>query len=120
MTESRPKIREHSVNPGIDPTPGWVPPTVRRFVALFAFALVAAACGDSGSTATTLQTLDSSSSETMPPETAPASQQSPDQPLPDSDYPDVVVADLASGGDFHLKELALEQNPVLLWFWAPH
>ncbi len=94
---------------------------MRRYAALIALALVAAACGDAGEgTATTLQTLDSSSSETMPPATSAATpQQGPEEPLPESDYPDVVVADLA-GGDFHLKELALEQNPVLLWFWAPH
>jgi hypothetical protein len=30
-----------------------------------------------------------------------------------------VVADLA-GGDVNLRELALETEPVLLWFWAPH
>jgi hypothetical protein len=39
--------------------------------------------------------------------------------LPESDYPDVTVADLA-GGEFNLRELALEAEPVLLWFWAPH
>ncbi len=95
--------------------------SVRRYAALIALALVAAACGDSGATGTTLQTLDSSASETMPPPTTgTAQQQGPESPLPASDYPDVVVADLLAGGDFHLKELALEQNPVLLWFWAPH
>ncbi len=93
---------------------------MRRHAALIALAIVAAACGDTGATGTTLETLDSSSSETMPPATtAAAQQQGPAAPLPASDYPDVVVTDLA-GGDFHLKELALEQNPVLLWFWAPH
>ncbi len=92
---------------------------MRRYAALIALALVTAACGDSGggdggATATTMPTLEASSSETV---TAPGDQQGP--PAAESDYPDVVVADLA-GGQVNLKELALQQNPVLLWFWAPH
>ncbi len=93
---------------------------MRHLVALFALALVAAACGDGGASVTTLETLDASTSETLTPSTqADNEQQGPAAPLPESDYPDVVVADLA-GGEVNLKELALEQNPVLLWFWAPH
>ena len=94
---------------------------VRRLIVLIApLALVAAACGDSGATGTTMETLDSSSSEThAPAATTPTEQEEPAAPLPESDYPDVVVADLA-GGEVNLRELALEQNPVLLWFWAPH
>ena len=99
-------------------------PSVRLLGATIAFAIVVAACGDSGTTVTTLETLDSSSSETLAPTAPPTTattdeQQGPERPLPESDYPDVVVADLA-GGEVNLKELALEQNPVLLWFWAPH
>lgn len=92
----------------------------RLLAPIAAMLLVVTACGDSGATGSTLATLDSGSSETLasPAVTAPATQ-GPEAPLPESDYPDVVVTDLA-GGDFHLKELALEQNPVLLWFWAPH
>lgn len=94
---------------------------MRHLLALIAFALVVAACGDSGATGTTMETLDSSSSDTLASAApqAPAEQQGPQQPLPESDYPDVVVTDLA-GGQANLRELALEQNPVLLWFWAPH
>ena len=124
---------------GTDSNPGAFvslkPVTHRRFILLIAIALIAAACG-SGESSATLESLENGSGGTMPPSsttTAPADQTGTsgetttttpaDQPapaeLPESEYPDVVVADLA-GGDFYLKELALEQEPVLLWFWAPH
>ena len=103
---------------------------------LIALALVAAACGGDGASegfaapATTIgesagqtspTTVDAGpttivpsdgATTTTPPATTPAE-------LPDSHYPDVVVADLA-GGEVNLRELALEAEPVLLWFWAPH
>ena len=83
---------------------------------LIALALVAAACGSDGASEgfagpTTIVPSDGATT-TTPPATTPAE-------LPDSDYPDVVVADLA-GGEVNLRELALEAEPVLLWFWAPH
>jgi hypothetical protein len=106
-----------------------------RIITFLVFALVATGCGG-GESATTFESLDSGSggtaassttttadpaagSEAPPPTTARQESSSADAPLPDSDYPDVVVADLA-GGEFHLKELAREEEPVLLWFWAPH
>lgn len=103
----------------------------RRLILLIAVVLLAAACG-SGESSVTLESPDAGSSATTSPDststtppadddtttTPPADSQTPAE-VPESDYPDVVVADLA-GGDFHLKELALEQEPVLLWFWAPH
>ncbi len=93
----------------------------RLLAPIAAMLLVVTACGDSGATGSTLATLDSGSSETLasPAVTAPATQ-GPEAPLPESDYPDVVVTDLADTSEVNLKELALEQNPVLLWFWAPH
>ncbi len=107
-----------------------------KITLLIAVALVAASCGDNGTTASTLESLDAVSSATMPPvdtNTSPPSTAGdptdttapdglpPAAPveIPDSDYPDVVVADLA-GGEVNLKELVLEAEPVLLWFWAPH
>lgn len=90
----------------------------RRVALLVAIALLAAACG-SGESSSTFESLDTGSGGTMPPRSPTAADQPAPAEVPESDYPDVVVADLA-GGDFYLKELALEQEPVLLWFWAPH
>ena len=53
---------------------------MHRTIALVAFALIAAACGDNGGTATTLATIEAAG---------------PAAPMPESDYPDMVVADLA-------------------------
>ena len=97
---------------------------MRKIVLLIAIALIAAACGGDGETASTMETLDGGSSDTLAPPTTEATTTAPvgpEQPadLPESDYPNVVVADLA-GGEVNLKELALETEPVLLWFWAPH
>ena len=105
-----------------------------RLTFIAAFALIAAACG-SGESAVTFEsptTVDSSGTGDAtttttvldrPDDTPDASTTTvaPTAPidLPESDYPDVVVADLA-GGEVNLKELALEDEPVLLWFWAPH
>ena len=109
---------------------------MRRIIFIIAFGLIAAACG-SGETGSTFESLDAgSSADTMPSttttgppssaddgDTSTTSDPAPGPPasaaIPDSDYPDVVVADLA-GGEFNLKELVLEEEPVLLWFWAPH
>lgn len=109
--------------------------TMRRLTILIAaLALVAAACGSgetseafvSPSTTTPPPASDQSPGTTPAPATATPSNGAstispPPTPaaLPDSDYPDVTVADLA-GGELNLRELALEAEPVLLWFWAPH
>jgi hypothetical protein len=107
----------------------------RLTILIAALALIAAACG-SGETSeafvspsTTTATAVTPSSDESPSTTAaPATSApsdgagtttSPPAALPDSDYPDVTVADLA-GGELNLRELALEAEPVLLWFWAPH
>ena len=37
-----------------------------------------------------------------------------------SDVPDVVVRDVATGGDVNLRALGLPDRPTLYWFWAPH
>jgi hypothetical protein len=34
--------------------------------------------------------------------------------------PDVVVRDVATGGDVNLRTLGLPDRPTLYWFWAPH
>ena len=114
---------------------------MRRFALLIVIALVAAACGggassnefrpqttaDSG-TDSTLESLDSGASGEPMPETTTSTTSTSVQDttdstepviVPDSDFPDIVVTDLA-GGEVNLRELALEENPVLLWFWAPH
>ncbi len=124
----------------MEPYLGWrryLSQTMRRLTILIAaLALVATACG-SGETsqsfagpATTASTLPSPSDQTPTSDaasatTAPSDGATTTTPtstpavLPESDYPDVTVADLA-GGEVNLKELVLEAEPVLLWFWAPH
>jgi len=37
-----------------------------------------------------------------------------------TDVPDVVVRDVATGGDVNLRALDLADRPTLYWFWAPH
>ena len=37
-----------------------------------------------------------------------------------TDVPDVVVRDVATGGDVNLRALGLPDRPTLYWFWAPH
>ena len=109
----------------------------RLTILIAALALVAAACGSGetseafvspSTTAATTQPTSSDQSPTTaaaPATTTPADGASTTTPpstpaaLPESDYPDVTVADLA-GGELNLRELALEAEPVLLWFWAPH
>ena len=114
---------------------------MRKFVALISLALVSAACGG-GASSETFESLEAGPSGTITPSTsapapstttpttaadttdtsaAPVAPPAPADTaeLPESDYPDVVVADLA-GGEVNLRELALESEPVLLWFWAPH
>ena len=92
---------------------------MRRIIILTAITLIAAACGGDGTTASTMETLDDASSGTVAPVTTTTTAAVGPGELPESDYPNVVVADLA-GGEVNLKELVLETEPVLLWFWAPH
>jgi hypothetical protein len=39
---------------------------------------------------------------------------------PRTEVPDVVVRDVATGGDVNLRALGLPDRPTLYWFWAPH
>ena len=105
---------------------------MRRTLVVVGLLVIAAACGGGtevdNSASRTTQTgptgeqtpivmPDTTAGEAGPtnsPSTTP-----PPTDLPDSDYPDVIVADLA-GENVNLRTLALEEKPVLLWFWAPH
>lgn len=115
---------------------------------LVAFALVAAACGDTSGVADPISqplqgepdtpvvtsSTNTVGADTAPPtdDTAPAGSGSQPvdeataptaaaepQPPPPSDLPEVVVVDLG-GGEQYLPALAPSDRPILLWFWAPH
>ena len=109
---------------------------MRKLLVLIVLALVAAACGGDGASASfqgpaitdataPVSAIDDKTTEDSPAAAGPSDGVTTTVPpaapteLPDSDYPEVVVADLA-GGEVNLRELALEPRPVLLWFWAPH
>ena len=97
--------------------------------------LLAAACGDTGVAEDNVPFVPGTSATTGTPATgapttgeptsgapttsAPAAPTVDERPPPPSDYPAIEVIDLA-GGNVNLASLAPSQNPVLLWFWAPH
>ncbi len=93
-----------------------------RFVAVaICLALGAAACGDSTDGPASAPT------EAPAPTAAPATQapapeadtQSGDPP-PASDLPSVDVVNVATGATVNLASFAPADQPLVLWFWAPH
>jgi hypothetical protein len=58
----------------------------------------------------------SPSTTAAPPTTATPAATSP----PRTVVPDVVLRDVATGGDVNLRALAMPERPTLYWFWAPH
>ena len=84
-------------------------------------ALTAVACGDS-----------TDGPETAPPEAPPPTEAPPAQapapeptaettaPAPASDLPSVDLVDVGTGATVNLASFAPADQPLVLWFWAPH
>ena len=93
-----------------------------KFLAVaICLALGAAACGDSTEGPATAPT------EAPAPTTAPATQApapepatEPGDPPPASDLPSVDVVNVATGASVNLASFAPADQPLVLWFWAPH
>ncbi len=84
-------------------------------------ALTAAACGDSSDGPVTAPP------EAPPPTEAPAAQApapepatETDVPVPASDLPSVELVNVATGASVNLASFAPADQPLVLWFWAPH
>lgn len=102
----------------------------RRFsIALVsALSLVIAACGGGGGGETPFLATggggDTSGSQSSP--SAPASVEpggvpsSGDAASARNQLPDVTVIDVATGSEVNLRALVPADNPLVLWFWAPH
>ncbi len=78
-------------------------------------AVTAVACGDS-----------TDGPETAPPEAPPAQAPAPEPtaettaPAPASDLPSVDLVDVGTGATVNLASFAPADQPLVLWFWAPH
>lgn len=93
-----------------------------RVLAIVIFlALGAAACGDS------VDSPEAAPAELSAPAEATAAQgPAPQQPAegtaptPASDLPSVDVVNVATGATVNLAGFAPSDQPLVLWFWAPH
>lgn len=93
-----------------------------KFFALAVFlALGAAACGDS------VDSPDTALTEAPAPTEAPATQAPAPEPATEtaapaqpSDLPSVDVVNVATGATVNLASFAPADQPLVLWFWAPH
>lgn len=93
-----------------------------KFLALaIVLALGAAACGDSADSPATAPT------EAPAPTAAPATQAPAPEPAtesavppPASDLPSVDLVNVATGASVNLASFAPANQPIVLWFWAPH
>ena len=92
----------------------------------FCLALGAAACGDSVDSPATAPTEAPAPAEapaTQAPATqAPAPETATESaaPAPESDLPSVELVDIATGATVNLASFAPAEQPLVLWFWAPH
>ena len=108
---------------------------VRRLGLLAGLAVVAAGCGGGGSEVdvgaadevaappgltTTLARPDPAVASTPATPTAPASGATAEPLTPGSILPPVRLTDVRSGATVDLATLVPAQQPLLLWFWAPH
>ncbi len=96
-------------------------PKIKVLAIAVGLALGAAACGDSSDGPETAP------SEAPPPSEAPAAQTpapepatETDAPAPASDLPSVELVDVATGASVNLASFAPADQPLVLWFWAPH
>lgn len=108
---------------------------VHRLGLLTGLAVMAAGCGGGGSqvevgeaaevpapptVATTVADPDPAAPSVPAAPTAPASGGSAEPVRPGSILPSVRLTDVRSGGTVDLASLVPAQQPLLLWFWAPH
>ena len=87
----------------------------------FCLALVAASCGDSGDSpesAPEQAPAPIDAPETQAPAPEPATETA--APAPSSDLPSVEMVDVATGTTVNLASFAPAEQPLVLWFWAPH
>lgn len=97
-----------------------------KFLALaILLALGAAACGDSTDGPATAPT-EAPAPTAAPATQAPAPEPAPEavtesgDPPPASDLPSVDVVNVATGASVNLASFAPADQPLVLWFWAPH
>ena len=94
-----------------------------KFLALaICLALSATACGDSTDGPATAPTEAPAPTATQAPapEPAPEAVTEPADPPPASDLPSVDVVNVATGATVNLASFAPADQPLVLWFWAPH
>ena len=84
------------------------------FALLACLALVAASCGESTDPATDPGTQSSAAN------TLTLTDETPDPDEADSALPDVDLIRVSTGDTVKLSSLTPAENPLLLWFWAPH
>jgi len=90
-----------------------------------ALALGAAACGggdDSPAGSPSVPTEAAAPTQAPAPTEAPAAETAPESaaPAPASDLPSVEMVDVATGTTVNLASFAPAEQPLVLWFWAPH
>lgn len=80
-----------------------------KLSAVVAAAFVLGACGGAADDVATNPVAETSTAQQEP-----AAEGSQNQ------LPDVNVVDLATGEEVNLASFAPTDNPIVLWFWAPH
>ena len=88
---------------------------IKVFAIAVCLALSAAACGDS---ADSPETAPTETPGTQPPAPEPATET--EAPAPASDLPSVELVDVGTGATVNLASFAPADQPIVLWFWAPH
>lgn len=95
--------------------------TIRVLAFAACLALGAAACADSSDSPEAAPTGAPVSTE-APATQAPAPEPTTETaaPAPTSDLPSVELVDVATGATVNLASFAPADQPLVLWFWAPH
>ena len=96
-------------------------PIIKILAIAVCLALSAAACGDSSDSPDTAPAEAPAPTE-APTTQAPAPEPAPETaaPAPASDLPSVDLVNVATGATVNLAGFAPADQPLVLWFWAPH